>query len=305
MPGKSAATKGATRDGGSTTGVQRTRFVDGLRETDVVSVPLKDIDLADTTFQYRLITRTDDLRAAIAREGQVEPVDLSDSKPHRIIDGFRRIQAIKELGWDMVKAFVRHGIGDEAAHELAYVKNVVRRNLTVMEKANAIRLAKKRGAEPAKVAEAFGLSEKQLHRYEAVLDFPKPLQALLDADQISMAHAAVLARFDGIIDVVEWVEKVQDKKWSAAELRRELRKAISKRPAAKKRSFIKCEGDELRGYPWRISKSAGRDEKNRAIGVLEEAIRFLKDHGGVAQVGISPATSAGSNKRPQSKRGHS
>jgi len=250
-------------------------FVEGISGATIVDVPVTEINLDDTTYQYRLTVRTRDLKNALTREGQVEPVDLRGSKPYQIVDGFRRVQAIRKLGWPTVKALVHRGLSDEQAHERAFVKNVVRQNLTPIEKANAIRLAKKRGLKHAAIAREFGISERQLFRYERMLEIPKLVQELLDADEISMAHAAVLTKFDGV-DVVEWVAKAQDKKWSAEELRHELRKAVVKPPARKKREFIKCSRNEVRGYAWRITERSTQDELVRSVAALERALTVLR-----------------------------
>src|SRR5688572_10418565 len=74
-------------------------FVDGFGGAEIADVLIDRIDVSDYTFQYRLEYDIHDLREAIRREGQIEPVDLTDSHPHRIIDGFRRIRAMTELGW--------------------------------------------------------------------------------------------------------------------------------------------------------------------------------------------------------------
>jgi hypothetical protein len=73
-------------------------FVDGLRDAVIESISVEQIDSSDVTFQYRFATDTIGLRDAIAREGQLEPIDLTDSRPHRVIDGFRRLAVIRELG---------------------------------------------------------------------------------------------------------------------------------------------------------------------------------------------------------------
>jgi ParB family chromosome partitioning protein len=169
---------------------------------------------------------------------------------------------------------VHHGISDEKAHEIAFTQNVVRKNLSPIEKANAIRLAKKRGCKPAAIAAEFGLSEKQLVRYEKLLDFPKQLQELVDEDEVSMAHAKVLVDF-GVTEIVEWVANVQDKKWSATDLKRELRSA-SKKPATMRRQYINVRGDVLRVYGAQIRKEMQPDEKKRMIAAYKQVLKFLE-----------------------------
>src|SRR3972149_4719217 len=128
-------------------------FVDGLKATQVQDIPLDDIKADESGFQYRLSANLGDLKHSLAQEGQKEPIDLTGSKPYRIIDGFRRVAAVQALGWPTVKGLVHKGISDEEAHKLAFIKNVVRKNLSPMDKANAIYQAKQRGMKAAELNE--------------------------------------------------------------------------------------------------------------------------------------------------------
>jgi ParB family chromosome partitioning protein len=249
-------------------------FVDGLQDAVIESIPVDEIDSSNVTFQYRFTTDTNRLRDAIAREGQLEPIDLTDSKPHRIIDGFRRLAVIRELGWPSVKAIVRRNVSGEAAHQIAFDKNVVRKNLRPIEKANAIRLAKDRGCKTSVIAEQFGISEKQIRRYDALLEFPKPLQQVVDNGALSMAHATVLARHPDI-DIAEWIKQARAGNWSAAELARALRKTLKLRHGGKRREYIRVNGNEVRGYSWQLDESSNPAELETAIEAHKRALNVL------------------------------
>src|SRR5262249_285496 len=140
---------------------------------------------------YRTGATFADLRDSIAREGQREPIDLLDGRPHIIIDGHRRFRAIAELGLTSVKALVHRNLDEEEAHRMAFTKNVVRKNLSPLDRANAISLARRRGLKRVAITSAFGMSEKQLQRYEKLLEVPEALQRLVDDGRASMAHAFV------------------------------------------------------------------------------------------------------------------
>jgi ParB-like nuclease domain len=74
---------------------------------------------------------------ASADDGQIEPVHLIGvSPPIRIVEGFRRCAAAKALGWSEVQAFVHEKLDDEHAFKLAFLHNVVRKNLRTIDKAN-------------------------------------------------------------------------------------------------------------------------------------------------------------------------
>jgi ParB family chromosome partitioning protein len=258
-------------------------FVDGLNGATVVDVPLDDIDHEDLRYQCRFQIKINDVRASLATRGQEELVHLTDSKPHLIIDGFRRVTAMKELGWKTVKAIVHCGISDEKALELAYTLNSSRTNLKPVEKAHTIVLARKRGLKDDAIARMLGMSERQLHRIERLLELPKQIQGLVDGGEVSMAHAAVLAKFEGI-NVIDWALKTQDGKLSAGELRRELRKSGSSIAASKSRVLIKVGHEDCRLLSRYFSKKSPTDELTAAVDSLERCAGILR--GWLAQRGI-------------------
>jgi ParB/RepB/Spo0J family partition protein len=250
-------------------------FVDSLRAKVVEDISLDDIKTDDKTFQYRFTTRVGDLKNSLQVEGQREPIDLTGSKPYSIIDGFRRVEAFRALGWNKVKALVHKGISEEEAHKLAFIKNVVRKNLSPMDKANAIFQAKQRGMETSELIDYFSLSEKQLKRYEALLEFPAEIQKLLEKESIPMGHAKVLADFkvkDKALD--EWVERI-NQGLSAKKVKRELKKTSGVRTGGKPKLYMKKGKDGFRMYPFTITKDAPPSERERVLRLLKEAIELL------------------------------
>ena len=250
-------------------------FVEGLKVSEVVDVLLEDISLGDSTFQYRLSMNTGDLRPSLVQDGQREPIDLTGSKPYRIIDGFRRAQVAKELGWNGVKALVHRGISEEEAHKLAFIKNVVRKNLSPMDKAHAIYQAEQRGNKPVQLAELMGLSEKQVQRYRALLDFPSEIRKLLDDGTLTMVHAKVLADF-GVKSTGEWLKRIKEEGLSGKQLKRAVKKASGGRTPGRPKLYMKKSRNGFRMYPFTISKDASQGEKDKVIKVLQDAIEVLK-----------------------------
>jgi ParB/RepB/Spo0J family partition protein len=245
-----------------------------LAPAAVTVVPLNHISIDDLTFQYRILPTWDDVKSALERDGQLEPVDLLAPKPYRIIDGFRRIHAASEIGWTNVTAFIYLDITEEQAHGIAFAKNVMRRNLSPLERANAIYQARQRGRTIEAIATDFGVSTKQIHRYEELLTFPKGLQGLVDDHDLSMAHATLLAACS-IAEIVNWAEKVHEQSWSATDLRRELRMNRGKRAIPQIQQYLKLTGDLLKLSTIRIRKSATDADKTAVIAALRKAIEFL------------------------------
>ena len=261
----------------STADVSSSPAVAPGRSAAVVSVPIHDIALEDLTFQYRLGFSSADLKPSLEHDGQMEPVDLFGARPYRIIDGFRRTLAIRELGGTSVIALLHNDITEDDAHRLAFLKNVARKNLSPIEKANAIRQACKRGRTAEQISEDFGLSRKQLHRYELLLTLSKALQDLVDAGEVPMAHAKALGDFRIVGELVEWVDRIGANKWSAPELRRALRAAGGQRVPKQIRQYIKRGRGVLRVFPFRVSKAGPPEELNAAIRALRDGLEFLEN----------------------------
>ena len=248
----------------------------GLGTTEVRMVPLAEIDRSVRRYQYRLNGSVSGLKASLAREGQREPVDLTAASPHVVIDGYRRVQAVGELGWDSVHALV-HEVGENEAHRMAFLKNVVRRNLSPIEKAHAIHLARQRGQ--SDLAAEFGLSAKQVARYEKLLDFPEAVQKLVDAGELTMAHAKALADC-GVKDARPWLAMIAQDGISAAELRKRVRAALGKKAPGRKPVYLRQERNGIRVYAFSIRRDAPKAERERVVTLLREAIEVLTGKGG-------------------------
>jgi ParB/RepB/Spo0J family partition protein len=241
--------------------------------TRLQDVPVEALDPADHAFQYRLRISTDDLYESIRREGQQEPIHLLEPSPYRIVDGFRRVEAIRRLGSRTVRAFVHDGLTEEQAHSLAFVNNVVRKNLSPLEKAHGIHLARQRGRNLADVARCLGLSEKQVRRYEQLIQLPEDLLMLVDAGKVPMTHALVLVDCTAV-NVCEWALKASDLGWSVRELKRHLPNA-GRHKARGRRVYARIEGDAASVFAFRISRHAHTAERDRAIRALQDVIAFL------------------------------
>src|SRR5262249_8803184 len=178
-------------------------------------------------------------------------------------------------GLTSVKALVHRNLDEEEAHRMAFTKNVVRKNLSPLDRANAISLARRRGLKRVAITSAFGMSEKQLQRYEKLLEVPEALQRLVDDGRASMAHAFVLSRHKGL-DLYEWVARALENKWSAIVLQREIRKVVKSSANSRRREFIRSSENEVRGYAWRVSRNSSPEELDRAIEAHEESLRVLR-----------------------------
>ena len=271
-PGKAAAPRLRLRQSD-----QGTPPPEGLQAASWEEVALADINAEDLAFQYRFPSELRSLKASLESEGQREPIDLIGKKPYRIVDGFRRVLAATALRWPTIKAFVHRNISDDDAYRIAFTKNVVRRNLSPLERAQAMVVAmRKRGLKEGQLRDAFGLSEKQVKRYLELLDFPEPIKRILDGDVITMAHAKALAAF-GIADEAEkWRKRIQAEALNARALVAVLVKERGKKVLGRPKTYMRRAGGRIHMFAFTMSKDAPKDERDKVVKLLREAIEALK-----------------------------
>jgi len=238
-------------------------------------VPLDRIDRDDSRFQLRVTTEPESLLATIRADGQQSPVVLwepSGSERYKIVDGFHRIEAIAQLGGREVLAVIRRDIDQTGALTLSFLLNAHRRNLTPLDKAHAVsRALGYFGMSKPMVAEALGLSVRQINRYLAVLRFGAPIQSAVDTGRITLQHAAILHRHR-VRDPSAWILTIERESLSSRELGRRLRLEA---PTRTRRSYLVQDPLGFRLAPIRYRHNLGQVEKDRIRKALEAALEVL------------------------------
>lgn len=250
-------------------------FKDGLGGAGAIEdVLIKDIDLEDRRFQYRVREKVTDLIPSLISEGQLVPVILwGKERPFKIIDGYRRVTAISNIGWTSVKAIIRRDISEDDAYRLSFVENVKRKNFTPLDMANAVWKAQAvRNKSSKELAEEFSLSDRQIRRYKELIQFSDPIKEALLDESITMAHAQVFNSF-GVKDPDAWIEKIGSG-MSAQALKREFGKQFGKK--RKQKMFFREEKDGFRLFPIRFSTNLSVKEQKSIIEVLEKALATAK-----------------------------
>lgn len=186
------------------------RAADELPGSPVQFILLSNIDADDQMFHLRIFPESADIRKSIFLCGQQVPVVLwGKTRPYKIIDGFRRVWALKELHKPAVKAIIRDDLDEAGAFRLSYLENARRRNFSQLDRAHAIWIAvNKRGMTLQSAAKELGMTERQARRYLSLLSIPSKLQKAVSEGAISIGHAIVLASAHGI-DTDTWIERIR------------------------------------------------------------------------------------------------
>ena len=95
----------------------------GSTSSGVTELPLNEIDLNNTQFEYRLDPGLELLIESIKKDGQQIPVIVRGVKPpYQLICGFRRTRSITAIGGATVKAIILPDIDDDKAHRLSVLE---------------------------------------------------------------------------------------------------------------------------------------------------------------------------------------
>jgi len=136
----------------------------------------------------RNYVKKEDLKTSITTtEGLLEPISVrQQGEDYIVIDGLRRLRAVKELGWDTIDCSILD-IDEEKSYLISYIKNTQRNNLNPIEDARHLQTVKER----------FGYNHEDLvrrgyARHRSTLDDKTRLLTLPDKIQDYIAEGSVI-----------------------------------------------------------------------------------------------------------------
>jgi ParB/RepB/Spo0J family partition protein len=141
-------------------------------------------------------TELDGLAQSIRENGLIQPIVLEQADDRYIlIDGERRWRACQFLGWTKIEAVVRpssnHNGADRLTHAL--VANIQRSDMGPIDEARAyLKLIEQFGSANA-LAKKIGVSHATVSTRLAYLEFPDPVQTLINMRRLSMDTSTVSA----------------------------------------------------------------------------------------------------------------
>jgi len=251
---------------------------EGLPPGKVQEVSLSDINLEDAAYQYRVVFKVLDLIKSIKAEGQQFPIILRGEKPYQIVSGFRRVRACQELGLQTVKAIIREDLSDDDACKVSFIENEKKKNLSPLDKAYAVEKLRTQGKSPDEIAVMFGLSRRQVMRYQEISKFPSELKKAIGEGKLMAKHGLLLnaaLRKAPNLDLKNWLKEIQEENLSTEDLKKRLSKETRKiRP---KKKFFEKRKDGFRIYPFAYNpESTAKEEKEKILEYLETAVEMLK-----------------------------
>jgi len=253
--------------------------VAGAKSSGVTEIPLENIDLSNTQFEYRLDPDLELLVESIKKDGQQIPVIVRGVKPpYQLICGFRRTRSIQAIGGHVVKAIILPDLPDDKAHRLSVLENEERKSLTDLDRANACKRLQDEGKTQEEIGRIMNRSAMQISRYLSLLTLQPEIIEALKSGKIETGHALELRAISGSnIDVKSLIEEIKAKTLSVRDLQRKLKNVAKTRPERKRETpFFKRtkEGFKLMGFSYRPEMPP--EEKQKAVNALKEALAVLE-----------------------------
>ncbi|MEH6791043.1 ParB/RepB/Spo0J family partition protein [Parasphingorhabdus sp.] len=211
---------GDVTEGGSNTTAP---VIDGLRSIAVSEIR-PNPDQPRQTFDSDAL---DELADSMRQRGVIQPIVV---RPHgknfQIVAGERRWRAAQRARLHQIPAVVRN-LNDEETLEIAIVENVQRRDLNVIEEAEAYaRLSEDYGHSQSRLAEIVGKSRSHIANLMRLLELPDSVKTLVVEEKLTMGHARALINAP---DAAELAPQIASKGLSVRDVERLVRKSLSQR----------------------------------------------------------------------------
>ena len=141
-----------------------------------------------------------ELADSIRELGLMQPIVVRPSEPgFEVIAGERRFRACSMLGMASVPCMIIRGLDDEQAFILSTTENVARRDMTIIEEANAFQTIIALGKPVAEVGKLFGKTEAYINYRLDLLRLKSDLQEAVSAGTLAskLAHTLSQLSHDG------------------------------------------------------------------------------------------------------------
>lgn len=268
-------------------------YIDGLLAgRPVEHIPLDRINLADTTYRFRVGLRVKDLVDSIKQNGQQMPVVLrrrDGEQKLQVISGFRRLTALSQIGWTKATAVVLDDMDDERVFRLSVLENEKRKTYSDLDRAYAITKYRQMGYKVGDIAkDLFGLSRRQVERLQKLTDLPEVVQEAISNDAISTTLAVVLKQLHDkhgakAVDLAYWVKRASAEQLSVVQVKKAIKKHLTDAGERTPPSLFRTVKDKKSGAtvfrlnPLLIAPHAMvRDERERTAAELRHLLGLVE-----------------------------
>ena len=149
-------------------------------------IPINQIK--PSPYQLRLSFKTEDLKQEIQRDGLLSPLIVRKKDGfYEIIDGQRRFETLKELGWKKVPVEIQQ-VDDKKARLMVYKLNSIRESYSVEEKARYFKKLYDEGMTFYQIGKELNVDDSWVLAHINVFKFPEDIQSAVWSGELSISH---------------------------------------------------------------------------------------------------------------------
>ena len=239
-----------------------------------------NIDLIrPSPYQPRLVFDQDDLKGEIKKDGLLNTLVVrKQGKFYELIDGERRLRALKDLGWETVP--VRVVKADDAKARLTVYKlNKIRENYTVEEEARYFKKLADEGITPLQINKQLNVDFHWVLAHLNVFKFPEDIQKAVWTKKISMSHMIALENVinRNIKEAVLFMNQILERKLTVTETRKIAKKRAWELRARVDEMRIKAAEEVLPAIAPKVPKLETPEEFEKAAEALKEKAKEMRE----------------------------
>lgn len=235
-----------------------------------------DIDLIKPSpYQPRLFFDVSELKEEIERDGLLSDLVVrKQDKAYELIDGERRLRALKKLGWKTAPIRVVK-LDDRIVRRSVYKVNKVRENYTVEEEARYFKKLTDEGMTPWEISKEIGVDFHWVLAHLNVFKFPENTQKALWTGQISISHLVALESVIGrsIEEALSIINEIINRKLTL----KETKKIIHKQKEKVEEMRIEAAEKVLTKVDPKVAKLKNAEDFDKAAKVLKKIAKKKRE----------------------------
>jgi len=215
------------------------------KEAEFKKIPVDLIEVGPEQARLRAVDKNiDDLAENIKRFGLLHPISVFPREgKYELIEGQRRLLAVKKLGWKEIDARIMSRIADPIeAKAISFSENFLREDLVRKDIVDACTAFFNRYGSMKAVAEELGLPYHRVRKYVLYDRLPDEIKKMVDEKKIPLDHALkatdAATSPEGDVDLEKAVSIAQEIKTLTGEQREKLTEVAEERPTAPAEEII-------------------------------------------------------------------
>ncbi len=236
-----------------------------------MEVPIEQIRASP--FQPRIKFDLEELKTEIEVDGLLSPIIVRKvGSYYELIDGERRLRALKELGWKRIPVEIRP-LDDRLAKVSIWKLNTIRESYSIEERARYFKRLTDSGMSFYQVAKELNISDNWVLAHVNVFKFPRDIQDAVWEGQISMAHVQELESIisANIDEASKIARTVLERRLTRDELRRSVTERVKAVEEARVNAATEAIKEDSRGGTISVDLEQPRELEKAAKSLLAKA----------------------------------